>query len=73
MPYYRITVTDIYGKVSQGVKEDHLTDIDAYYQKAYRKAYTTMKGLLKSIDVVMLPTQSPDVLKHLAKKRNGAI
>ena len=73
MPYYRITVTDVYGKVKQGVRFDNLTDIDAFHRKAYRKAITAMKNTLKSIDVVMLTSECAEVLKFLETKRNTAM
>ena len=71
MPYYRITVTDVFGVVRQGIRYDFLTDIDAYYQKAHRKAVTALRNTLKSVDVVMLTTHCEDVKKYMEKQRNS--
>jgi hypothetical protein len=69
MPYYRITITDIYGKITQGVRFDYLTEIDTYYRKVCRKAITTYRRELKTVDVVMLTSNCPDVLKYLETRR----
>ena len=71
MPFYRITVTDIYGKISQGIREDPMTDINAYYGKAHRKAEIALKNRLRSVDVVMLMPNSKEVLESLEKRRNN--
>ncbi len=71
MPHYRITITDIYGKVKQGVRFDNLTDIDAFYNKAHRKAILALKNTFKSIEVVMLSSGSEEVLEFLHKRRHA--
>ena len=70
MPYYRITITDIFGHVSQGIRNDPMDNIDAYYGKARRKAEIALKNKFKDIDVVMLTTSSKEVQDHLEKQRN---
>ncbi len=59
---------DIYGKVSQGVRFDHLADIEAFYKKAERKAMIAMKNRFKSIDVIMLREDTNEVKLYLQKK-----
>ena len=71
MPFYRITITDIYGHISQGVREDPISNIDVYYQKARQKAITAFRSNFKDIDVVMLTTGCAEVQKHLQKKMKG--
>jgi hypothetical protein len=70
MPYYRITITDINGHISQGIRQDPMTDIDAFYAKARHKAIVALKFSFKHIDVVMLTSECDDVQKHLEKARN---
>ncbi len=70
MPYYRITITDIFGHVSQGVRNDPMDNIDAYYGKSRRKAEIALKNRFKDIDVVMLTTSSKEVQDYLEKQRN---
>lgn len=70
MPYYRITITDIYGKISQGIKEDPISDIDTYHNKARQQAITALKSKFKEIEVVMLTSDSTAVQEYLIKKRN---
>ena len=69
MPFYRITITDIYGHISQGVREDYLTDIDTFYEKTKRKAITAMKAKFKSIDVVMIVSNSNEAIAYQALNR----
>lgn len=71
MPYYYITII-ANGRRYGGVKFDHLTDPDAYAQKAYRAAITRLKCQLTFFEVVMLCTNSPVVRQHLEKRRNGS-
>jgi hypothetical protein len=52
------------------VRFDYLTDIDSYYKKVYRKAITSLRRELKTIDVVMLTSNCPDVLKYLESRRH---
>lgn len=68
MPYYRITITDIDGKIWQGVREDALTNIDQYYQKVHRKALLSLKNRLRTVDVVMLTCNSPQVQDYVKRK-----
>ena len=70
MPYYRITITDIYGHVCQGVRNDAMDNIDAYYGKARRKAEIALRNRFKDIDVVMLVSSSKEVQDYLEKERN---
>ena len=70
MPYYRITITDIHGHISQGVRQDPMTDIDAFYGKARQKAVVALRAAFKHIDVVMLTSDCEDVQKYLEKNRN---
>ena len=70
MPYYRITITDIYGHISQGIRNDAMDNIDAYYGKARRKAEIALKNRFKDIDVVMLASGSKEVQDYLEKQRN---
>lgn len=72
MPFYRITVTDIDGKIWQGIKEDPITDIDLYYNKARRQAISVLKAKFRDIEVVMLTSLCQSVKEHL-KKRNNAV
>lgn len=44
-----------------GVRYDHMEDIDLFYQKAYRKAVTALRGPIKDIEVVMLTTFCQEV------------
>ena len=71
MPYYRITITDIYGHISQGIRQDPMADIDVYYGKVRRRAITELKGNLRDIDVVMLTSSCKEVQIHLEKSRNS--
>lgn len=68
MPWYRITITDIYGHIQQGVREDPMDNVDAYYGKARRKAEMALKSRFKDIDVVMLVSSSKEVEDHLRKE-----
>jgi hypothetical protein len=72
MPFYRITVTDIDGKIWQGIKEDPITDIDLYYNKARRQAISALKAKFRDIEVVMLTSVCQSVKEHI-QKRNNAI
>lgn len=70
MPYYRITITDVNGHISQGIRQDPITDIDAFYAKARQKAVVALKAAFRHIDVVMLTSHSDEVQRFLEKNRN---
>ncbi len=68
MPYYRITITDVYGKVYQGVKYDYQENIEMYFIKAHRAALLSLKMTLKSVDVVMLREGCQEVIDYKAQR-----
>ena len=73
MPFYRITVTDIYGHITQGVRQDHVVDIDMFYEKAKQKAITAMKAKFKTINVVMVTSNSDEVKEYLKAIKEARI
>ncbi|PQJ12870.1 hypothetical protein CJD36_003755 [Flavipsychrobacter stenotrophus] len=73
MPFYRITVTDIYGHITQGVRQDHVVDIGMYYEKAKQKAITAMKAKFKTINVVMVTSNSDDVKEYMKAIKEARI
>lgn len=72
MPFYRITLTEIDGKIWQGIKEDPITDIDLYYNKARQRAISVLKSRFKDIEVVML-TSTCQPVRAFLKKRDAIL